>query len=106
MQVKLLLPTTQSATLVKANLLRRIHNKEIPTWSYTRSDKNDDVIFHNPSQYIDNPEKNVIFTVQLNQRDNSIIFSSSWWSHNPEPNEQQILHHVATCSVLLLSKEV
>ncbi|MDE6577258.1 MAG: hypothetical protein K2K58_03705 [Muribaculaceae bacterium] len=102
MNVKLSLPTTHSATIVKANLLRRIRNNEIPTWSYTRSNENDDVIFHNPSQYIEDPEKNVIFTIELNQRDNSILFSSNWWSQNPVPNEQQILHHVARLGEMLL----
>jgi len=102
MNLKILLPTTISATFAKANLLRRIRNNEIPTWSHTRSNNNDDVIFHNPSQYLEDPEKNVIFTVDVELSDNSILFSSSWWSGNPVPNEQQILHHVARLSEMLL----
>ncbi|MBD5304544.1 MAG: hypothetical protein HDS18_07320 [Bacteroides sp.] len=102
MNVKVLLPTTQSATLIKANLLHRIGNNEIPTWSYVCSDDNKDVIFHNPPQYTDHPEKNVIFIVEVNQNENSILFTHAWWTRNPAPDIQQVLHHVARLNEMIL----
>ena len=38
---------------------------KIDTWSYAKATGNYDIIYHNPQQYIERPEKNVLFRLEI-----------------------------------------
>ena len=85
--------------LIKA-LKGELDNIKIDTWAYTKSNENYDIIYHNPSQYVDAPDKNVLFNLEV---DDSIVqFSIVWWAKNPEPSEEIKCLHVGRLTEMLL----
>lgn len=77
-----------------------LDNIQIDTWSYTKSGENYDIIYHNPPQYVENPEKNVLFRLEI---DDSIVqFSIVWWKKNTEPSDEIKCLHVGRLTEMLL----
>lgn len=72
----------------------------INTWSYTKSSENYDIVFHNPEQYSKEPEKNVLFKLEV---DGSFIeLSIVWWKKNPEPSDDMKCYHIGRLVEMLL----
>lgn len=104
--MNLLLVTENSLTAMrlKNNIIKAVKGEmsgiAIETWSYKRSADNYDIIYHNPPQYIDAPEKNVIFRVQL---DGAVVsLSTAWWRNNPTPSKEMLCLHVGRMVEMLL----
>lgn len=104
-KMKIVLSTESelSARTLKNNIIKSIQggvpSVDIDTWSYKQVNKID-VIFHNPVQYIDNPEKNVVFSIKID--DSNVIFSASWWKENPRPLDELICLHTGRLTEMLL----
>lgn len=78
----------------------QIEDVKIETWSYIKSSDNFDVIYHDPQQYVDDPEKNVLFRVEI---DGSIVsLSAAWWKKNPEPSIEMMCLHTGRLTEMLL----
>lgn len=96
MKVRLSTSSALGAVILRHNIIRAINGEyeriEIETWSYKRSSDNYDIIFHDPDQYVNNPEKNVIFRVITDGND--VVFVPAWWKNNPQPSEEMICLHV------------
>jgi hypothetical protein len=73
----------------------------IDTWSYTKSSDKYDILFHNLSQYVNDSSKNVLFRVEIDGV--NVIFSSAWWTKNPEPSIDMICLHMGRLTELLLT---
>lgn len=77
-----------------------VNNIQIDTWAHTKSGENYDIIYHNLPQYVNFPEKNVLFRLEI---DDSIVqFSIVWWKKNPEPSEEIKCIHVGRLTEMLL----
>ena len=74
--MKLILSTENAFKTIKLReqiikaLKGELDNIKIDTWAYTKSNENYDIIYHNPSQYVDAPDKNVLFNLEV---DDSIV---------------------------------
>ena len=80
-----------AAKMLKNQIIDDVRNEELLTWSYKKSGNNNDIIFHNPSQYVNEDAKNVIFVV--NADDNEVVLETSYWRGKPEPSmEMKALH--------------
>ena len=75
--------------------------EQIETWSYAKAAENIDVIFHNLPQYTGTPQNNVVFRVELNGE--NIIFSTAYWTRNPQPEHQMYCLHVGRLTEMLLA---
>lgn len=72
-------------------IVEDVKNEELRTWSYKKSRNNNDIIFHNRSQYVDEDDKNVIFVVTTDN--NAVVLKTSYWRGKPEPSrEMNALH--------------
>lgn len=93
------------ASRLRDKILRTVRKDEsemqIDTWSYIKAADDFDVIFHNPSQYTNDPLKNVVFRVELNGE--NIIFSTAYWTHNPQPSHEMYCLHVGRLTEMLLT---
>ncbi len=82
------------AKKLKAQIVNDVKKEELKTWEHTTgsiSNKSVDIIFHNPSQYVEAPEKNVIFIIDT--ENNEVVFSTNHWSKKPHPSrEMNALH--------------
>lgn len=72
----------------------------IDTWSYTKSGDNFDIIYHDVPQYTQDTSKNVLFRVSVDGI--NVVFSSAWWSINPEPSKDMICLHTGRLTEMLL----
>ena len=52
-----------------------LDNVAIDTWAFTKSGENYDILYHNPSQYVDDPTKNVLFKMDIDG--SNISFSTT-----------------------------
>lgn len=77
-----------------------LDNVEIDTWAFTKSGENYDILYHNPSQYVDDPTKNVLFKMDIDG--SNVSFSIVWWKRNPEPSEEMKCLHVGRLTEMLL----
>lgn len=100
--------TTESvyiASRLRDKILRSIKGEEadvkIDTWSYVKAADDYDIIYHNPSQFINDPAKNVIFRVILNGE--NVIFSCAFWAKNVEPSHEMYCLHVGRLTESLLT---
>ena len=82
------------------SLKGEIKGVSIDTWSYTKSSDNFDIIFHNPIQYIKEPNKNVLFKLEIDG--SNILLSSAWWTKNPEPSYEMVCLHTGRLTEMLL----
>ena len=93
-----------AAVVLKEKIIKavsgNIEDINIETWSYLKSSDDYDIIYHDPTQYIEDPAKNVLFRVQLDG--SNVIFSSAWWKKNPEPSSEMICLHVGRLTEMLL----
>ncbi len=72
----------------------------IETWSYTNANGGYDILYHNPEQYVNAPEKNVVFRMQIDG--STIMFSTAWWRNNPEPDHEYLCLHTGRLTEMLL----
>ena len=72
----------------------------IDTWSYTKSVEKFDIVCHNPNQYLNDPEKNVLFKLDVDG--SFILLSIVWWKKNPEPSDEMKCYHVGRLVEMLL----
>ena len=80
-----------AANRLKNQIVEDVKNEELMTWSYKKSGDKNDIIFHNPSQYVNDATKNVIFVVKTD--DNAVVLKTAYWEGNPAPSrEMNALH--------------
>lgn len=105
MKIILTTETSLAAALLKQQIITAVKGENteilIDTWSYKRSGDNYDIIYHNPSQYIDSPEKNVLFRVEVDGTE--VFFSTAWWINNPQPANEMLCLHTGRLTEMLLS---
>ena len=73
------------------------------TWSYKKSRNNNDIVFHNPSQYVNDDTKNVIFVVTTD--DNAVVLETSYWRGKPEPSREMKALHTGRLVEAILGQE-
>jgi len=107
--MKIILSTASqyAATTLKNKIIHVIKGKDrtatIDTWSYKTSADGNDIIYHNPPQYINEPTKNVIFVVKAEGCD--VVFTDSCW-RNPNnicPTHEMICYHTGRLTEILLA---
>lgn len=86
--------------LIIKGIKGEIDNVKIDTWSYTKSVENFDIVFHNPDQYLKDPEKNVLFKLDVDGSFN--VLSIVWWKKNPEPSVEMKCYHIGRMVEMLL----
>lgn len=105
MRIILTTENTFAAARLRDRILKAVKGdlsqETIDTWSYARAADNIDVIYHNPPQYVDTPENNVLFRVELNGE--NVIFSTAYWTRNPNPSIQMYCLHVGRLTEMILS---
>lgn len=93
-----------AATLLQQQIIRvlRHENKylSIETWSYIKSKEQFDIVYHNPEQYLREPEKNVIFRIYVDGYD--VVFLPMWWKKNPQPSDDIICLHIGRLVEMLM----
>ena len=105
--MKLILTTETSITSeqLKNKIIKAVKgemdNIIIDTWSYLRSGDNFDIVYHNPSQYIDTPENNVVFRLGIDGSE--VYFENAWWKSNPEPSKDMFCLHIGRLTEMLLT---
>ncbi|MDE5810424.1 MAG: hypothetical protein K2H59_09150 [Muribaculaceae bacterium] len=92
-----------AANRLKNQIVEDVKNEELMTWSYKRSGNNNDIIFHNPSQYVNDDTKNVIFVVTTD--DNSVVLETSYWKGKPEPSREIKALHTGRLVEAILGQE-
>ena len=104
MKIVLTTETAMAAVVLKNQVLAAIKGEiegvDIDTWSYIKSGDNFDVIYHNPSQYVNYPERNVVFTVAVGGTE--VTFNSAWWKTKPEPSREMLCLHTGRLAEMLL----
>lgn len=104
--MKIILSTNNllTAMALRSRLINSIKGEvdgvKIQTWSYVKSGDNFDILYHNPSQYVQDPLKNVLFRLQLDGE--NVVLSTAWWSKNPEPSKEMQCYHVGRLTEMLL----
>ena len=73
----------------------------VDTWAYTRSGDNYDIIYHNVSQYVDDPARNVIF--RMEQDGSNVIFTAAHWVNKPTPTHDMDCLHAGRLLEMLLA---
>jgi hypothetical protein len=104
MKVVLTTETALAAVVLKGHILSAIKgdvdNMDIDTWSYVKSGDNYDIIYHNPLQYVNAPEKNVVFRVEVEGTE--VMISTAWWSSKPVPSKEMLCLHTGRLVEMLL----
>lgn len=104
MRIILTTENTFSAARLRDRILKAVKGdlpeETIDTWSYARATDSIDVIFHNPPQYVEVSENNVLFRVDLNGE--NVIFSTAFWSRNPKPSMEMNCLHVGRLTEMIL----
>lgn len=84
--------TAFEARKVKSQIANDVKNEELETWEYKKGvSTGNDIIFHNPSQFVNEPNKNVIFVISTD--DNKVIFSTTYWKGKPKPSQKMNALH-------------
>ena len=104
MKVILTTESGMSAIFLKRRIISAVRGEiegvDIETWSHTKSRDNFDILFHNVTQYVNNPEKNVLFRVEV--EDTEVVLSSAWWTTKPKPSNEMISLHIGRLTEMLL----
>ena len=94
-----------SASRLKGKIIKAVDGQNpditIDTWSYIKSSDGYDIIYHNPSQYTEDPLKNVIFRVELDGE--NVVFSCARWTRNPSPTHEINSLHMGRLTEMLLA---
>lgn len=106
MKIIITASTTLDALRLRDQVLNTIKgldiNHTIDTWEYVKSGDNYDIIFHNPKQYTDEDKsKNVLFRVSVDGV--NLVFTTAWWSVNPEPSREMLCLHTGRLTEMLLA---
>ena len=107
MMIKKIILSTDNmftAQLLKNDIIKSVKedNPEIiDTWEFAKANGNIDIIFHNPEQFINDKNKNVLFKVERD--DNNVVLTNARWQNNPEPSCEMISLHVGRLVEMLLS---
>lgn len=72
----------------------------IETWSIVKSAEGFDIVYHNVEQYVNDPDKNVVFKMYYDG--STVVFDSAWWKKNPEPQYEMICLHTGRLTEMLL----
>lgn len=104
MKIILTTETAMAALVLKNHIIAAVKGEidgvDIDTWSYVKSGDNFDIIYHNPPQYLNSPERNVLFRVEVDGTE--VSFGSAWWKSNPEPLREMICLHTGRLAEMLL----
>ena len=104
MKIVLTTETAMAAVVLKNHVIAAvkgdIDDVNIDTWTYVKSGDNFDIIYHNPEQYTDYPEKNVVFRVEVEGTE--VSFGTAWWKSKPEPSKEMLCLHTGRLSEMLL----
>lgn len=104
--MKIILSTENSLTAMRLRELiiksakGEIDGQSIETWSYTRSNDNFDILYHNPDQFTQDPAKNVLFKLEIDE--SNVLLSSVRWKRNPEPLYETVCIHTGRLTEMLL----
>lgn len=90
------------AKKLKSQILEDVKNEELETWEHTTAQSGNDIIFHNPDQYVTEPKKNVIFSIDTD--DNKVVFSTKYWSKNPQPSKEMYALHTGRLVEVILNQ--
>ena len=105
MKIVLTTENVYIASRLRDKILRAVKGElpqeQIETWSYAKAAENIDVIFNNLPLYTDTPQNNVVFRVELNGE--NIIFSTAYWTRNPQPEHKMYCIHVGRLTEMLLT---
>lgn len=77
-----------------------IEGVSIETWSYKKSGNNFDILFHDSEQYTQDPQKNVLFKLEIDG--SNVLFTSVWWKANPKPSIEMMCLHTGRLTEMLL----
>lgn len=107
MKLKILTPNFDEACRIKNAIIENIHEGRHLTWEHdtgTVNNQHVDVIFHNREQYVNDPEKQVIFTIKV--LGNNVVINATKWSSNPAEISHEIkaLHLGRLVEVLLTGR--
>lgn len=104
MKIILTTETSMSAVVLKNQIIAAVKGElvgqTIDTWSYIKSGDNFDVLFHNPPQYTETPESNVLFKVEVEGLD--VYLSTAWWKSKPQPSREMSCLHTGKLTEMIL----
>lgn len=107
MKIILTTGSEQAAETLKNKIINVIMGKDrndtIETWSYTQAQDGSDIIYHNKDQYVNDPTKNVIFIVKVNEVE--VTFKDSYWRNtkNIRPIQEMVCYHTGRLTEILLA---
>ena len=105
MRIILTTDSIYAASRLKDTIIKsakgEIPEMHIDTWSYMKSSDNYDILYLNLSDFLTDPNKNVIFRVVLNGE--NLIFTSAYWTRNPQPDRAMICLHIGRLTEMLLT---
>lgn len=78
--MKIIAYTAKPKTLFKS-INDAIENDELKTWEIKRNDKKEILYNHTPDQWSDR------VLIKPTSHDEGLLFQTSWWSKNDEPDE-------------------
>lgn len=104
--MRVILTTENSLSALRLrNLIIKSVRGEVPgvnvkTWVYIKSGNNFDIVYHDVEQFLLEPEKNVLYKLEV---DGAIVsFTATWWKTNPEPSREMICLHTGRLTEMLL----
>jgi len=104
MKIILTTETGLAAMVLKNQIIAAVKGElegvTIDTWSYIKSGDNFDIIYHDADQYVNAPEKNVLFRVETSGSE--VVFSTAWWKSKPEPSREMLCLHTGRLTEMLL----
>ena len=104
MKIVLTTETSLAAMVLKSQIIAAVKGEikdvTIDTWAYIKSGDNYDIIYHDVPQYVDAPDKNVLFRVEA--EGNEVTFSTAWWKNKPEPKREMLCLHTGRLTEMLL----
>lgn len=104
MKIVMTTETSLAAMVLKNQIIAAVKGEikyiTIDTWSYIKSRDNYDIVYHDLPQYVETPEKNVIFRVE--SEGNEVTFSTAWWKNKPEPQREILCLHIGRLTEMLL----
>jgi hypothetical protein len=103
--VRIYCKTANAAAQLKRMIIRDVANGSLETWAYTTSKAKHDIIYHNPPQYVNDSDKNVIFRVMID--DTKVIMQATKWENTATlTNEMEALHTGRLVEALLKLKYI
>ena len=104
MKIILTTETALAAMVLKNQIIAAVKGEvsgvTIDTWSYIKSGDNFDILYHDAEQYVNAPEKNVLFRVEASGQE--VSFSTAWWKSKPEPSREMLCLHTGRLTEMLL----